>query len=322
MDSRLGIWAINSGVSHNYCNDLTEFKKDSITKANMIIKLGDKNEVHTRKKGMVQLNGVCIEAFFVPEFRIFLLSVSQLDSLGLTALFKNGTCAIMHHLGNNPLSATLDRGLYILPRHASAYYTPVQQTEKKFGSRSNTCMMLGYVHDTTKIWRNWDFKSGRSGGRAVECSRLIFQEEENAHGKGAEEEKDTVFPEQTERSYEIVEDHPGPQGKWKRRKKTISCPHSQFHPPFQQTLLGEDDTKENPIYKTEWNNSCQEKIVGNKPIGRGRKEMEKPKPMEAEPRKLRPPGKAGSQPTMKEEPEKLSPPVKAGVVSILALFMF
>jgi hypothetical protein len=73
-------------------------------------------------------------------------------------------------------------------------------------------MMLGYVHNTTKIWRIWDFKSGRSG-RAVEGSSLIFQEEENAHGKSAEEEKDTVFPEQTERGYEIVEDHPDPQGK-------------------------------------------------------------------------------------------------------------
>ena len=80
MDSRLGIWAIDSGASHNYCNDFTEFKKDSITEANMIIKLGDKNEVHTREKGTLQLNRVCIEAFYVPEFRISLLSVSQLDS--------------------------------------------------------------------------------------------------------------------------------------------------------------------------------------------------------------------------------------------------
>jgi len=85
MDSRLGIWAIDSGASHNYCNDITEFKKDSITEANVIIKLGDKNEIYTRKKGKVQLNGVCIEAFFVPEIRISLLSISQLDSLGLTA---------------------------------------------------------------------------------------------------------------------------------------------------------------------------------------------------------------------------------------------
>jgi len=116
MNSRLGVWAIDSGASHNYCNDLTEFKKDSIGKANMIIKLGDKNEVHARKKGIVQLNGVCIEAFFVPEFRISLLSVSQLDSLCLTAIFKDGTCKIIDQHGNNPLSATLNRGLYILPR--------------------------------------------------------------------------------------------------------------------------------------------------------------------------------------------------------------
>jgi len=62
---------------------------------------------------------------------------------------------------------------------------PAQRTEKKFRSRSNICMMLGYVHDTTKIWRIWNFKSSRSG-RAVECSSLIFQEEENAHGISAE----------------------------------------------------------------------------------------------------------------------------------------
>jgi hypothetical protein len=35
---------------------------------------------------------------------------------------------------------------------------------------------------------------------------LIFQEEENAHGRSVEEGKDTGLLEQTERSYEIVED--------------------------------------------------------------------------------------------------------------------
>jgi hypothetical protein len=41
-------------------------------------------------------------------------------------------------------------------------------------------MMLGYVHNTTKVWRLWDFNSGRTG-RAIECSSVVFQEEENAH---------------------------------------------------------------------------------------------------------------------------------------------
>jgi hypothetical protein len=61
MDSIFGIWAIDSRTSHNYCNDLTEFKKYSITETNMIIKLGDKNEVHARKIGMVQLKGAILD---------------------------------------------------------------------------------------------------------------------------------------------------------------------------------------------------------------------------------------------------------------------
>jgi len=100
------------------------------------------------------------------------------------------------------------------------HITPAQRLEKKFGSRSNVCMMLGYVHHTTKIWRIWDFKSGRSG-KAVECSSLIFQEEENAHGRSVEEGQcgDFGFPEQAERIYEIVEDHSDQQGKSTTKKK-------------------------------------------------------------------------------------------------------
>jgi hypothetical protein len=46
-------------------------------------------------------------------------------------------------------------------------------------------MMLGYIHNTTKIRRIWDLDSGRNG-RAVECSIVVFQEE-NAHGKSTKE---------------------------------------------------------------------------------------------------------------------------------------
>jgi len=57
------------------------------------------------------------------------------------------------------------------------------------------CLMLGYVHNTTKIWRIWDFKSGRTG-RAVECSSVVFDEEENAH---TEEQKEVIeFPDTTD----------------------------------------------------------------------------------------------------------------------------
>jgi len=57
------------------------------------------------------------------------------------------------------------------------------------------CMMLGYVHNTTKIWRIWDFKSGRTG-RAVKCSSVVFDEEENAH---TDEQKEAIeFPDTTD----------------------------------------------------------------------------------------------------------------------------
>jgi transposase InsO family protein len=69
---------------------------------------------------------------------------------------------------------------------------PAQRTEKKFGNRSSVCMMLGYVHNTTKVWRLWDFNSGRTG-RAIECSSVVFQEKENAHSNEQKFEA-IVFP--------------------------------------------------------------------------------------------------------------------------------
>jgi hypothetical protein len=51
-----------------------------------------------------------------------------------------------------------------------------QRHDKKFGIRSRPCMMIGYVHKTTKIWRLWDWQTKR----AIECSNTIFREDENA----------------------------------------------------------------------------------------------------------------------------------------------
>ena len=63
---------------------------------------------------------------------------------------------------------------------AYKHIPPAQRSEKKFGNQSSVFMMLGYVHNTTKAWRLWDFNSGKTR-RAVECSSVVFQEEENAH---------------------------------------------------------------------------------------------------------------------------------------------
>jgi len=121
-----GTWVIDSGASHNYGNTLRDFRKDSVTETNMIIKLGDKHQVRAKKKGVVRLGGVDIEAFFVPEFRISLLSVGQLDSHGYTSTFKSGICTIANTKGKKVLSAVLEEGLYVLSTDGSAHVSEIR----------------------------------------------------------------------------------------------------------------------------------------------------------------------------------------------------
>jgi hypothetical protein len=93
---------------------------------NMIIKLGDKHQVQAKKKGFVRLGEVDIEVFFVPEFRISLLSVGQLDLSGYTATFRSGICSITNTKGRKVLSAILEQGLYILSTDGSAHISEIR----------------------------------------------------------------------------------------------------------------------------------------------------------------------------------------------------
>jgi hypothetical protein len=71
--------------------------------------------------------------------------------------------------------------LHHLQRFGCTVYKHIpkeQRHDKKFGIRSRPCMMIGYVHKTTKIWKLWDWQTKR----AIECSNTIFHEEENAIG--------------------------------------------------------------------------------------------------------------------------------------------
>ena len=52
-----------------------------------------------------------------------------------------------------------------------------QRQDAKMGARAKACMMLGYVHDTTKIWRIWD----PDFGKAVNCSDLYSDESQTAY---------------------------------------------------------------------------------------------------------------------------------------------
>ena len=75
--------------------------------------------------------------------------------------------------------------------HVFKHIPPAQRNEKKFGSRSNPSMTLGYVHNTTNIWRIWDFNSGKSG-RAVGCSSVVFDEQEHVFTSSRVEREENV----------------------------------------------------------------------------------------------------------------------------------
>jgi len=105
---------------------------------NMLIKLGDKHQVQAKKKGAIRLGDVEIEAFFVPEFRISLLSVGQLDSLGYTSTFKSGVCSIANRKGSKVLSAVLEQGLYVLSTDGSAHVSEIRLLRTKSATTLET----------------------------------------------------------------------------------------------------------------------------------------------------------------------------------------
>jgi len=63
-----------------------------------------------------------------------------------------------------------------------------QQIDTKMGARCKACMMVGYVHDTTKIWRIWDpeFK------KVVQCSDVKFYEGRTAYLSCIDNERDAL----------------------------------------------------------------------------------------------------------------------------------
>jgi transposase InsO family protein len=86
--------------------------------------------------------------------------------------------------------------IHHLRRFGCAVYKHIpkdQRTDKNLGDCSRICMMLGYVHQTTKIWRIWDFATNR----AIEASNTLFNEEVNGNtGKiVTQDELLKLFPE-------------------------------------------------------------------------------------------------------------------------------
>jgi hypothetical protein len=78
---------------------------------------------------------------------------------------------------------------------AYKYIPKEQRKDKKFGIQLRPCMMLCYFYETTKICRIWDFNRGLHGG-AVECSNVVFREDQNGYSayRSENDDYDVKFP--------------------------------------------------------------------------------------------------------------------------------
>lgn len=83
-------------------------------------------------------------------------------------------------LGSHPSLSHLKRFGCKLYRHL-----PREQRSDKFLERARPCMMLGYVHHTTHIWRIWDLSLCGQGG-AIKSFNVRSMESLNAYGAPVE----------------------------------------------------------------------------------------------------------------------------------------
>jgi hypothetical protein len=92
-------WAVDSGATHHFCNDLAYFVPDSMVTVDILVRLGDDNTLHVYQSSIAILildsvTTIKNIALDVPEFRLSLLSVSQLAAQKYITMFTFGFCLI------------------------------------------------------------------------------------------------------------------------------------------------------------------------------------------------------------------------------------
>ena len=84
---------VDSGASHNMCNDWSYFISFTVLPSPITIKLGDETTVITTFHGFVNIShGFQLHILYTPTFRLTLLSINQLDLAEYTITFRRGTC--------------------------------------------------------------------------------------------------------------------------------------------------------------------------------------------------------------------------------------
>ena len=116
------------------CNNLTRFIRNSIHNVDVLIRMGDGNAVQVTKAGRTHIGPLEIEALFVPQFRISLISVSKLAETNLQTTCNQSGCTIANTNGRIILTAKQRHGLYLTPNqfeNASAMATTRSQASKE-----------------------------------------------------------------------------------------------------------------------------------------------------------------------------------------------
>jgi hypothetical protein len=76
QNSYTSVWFIDSSTSHHFCNNNCLLQ--NLMDSNVEIIIGDDYSIKSKSKGTISLRELSIEAYFVPQFHVSLLSVSQL----------------------------------------------------------------------------------------------------------------------------------------------------------------------------------------------------------------------------------------------------
>jgi hypothetical protein len=86
------VWFIDSGTSYHFCN--TKCLLQNLMNSNLQKKIGDNHSIKSKSKGTMSLRELSIKAYFVPQFHVSLLSVSQLAKDGFQTTFIGHLCNI------------------------------------------------------------------------------------------------------------------------------------------------------------------------------------------------------------------------------------
>jgi len=119
-------WAFDSGASHHICNTRSCFLSLQEMSKSITICLGNHSAVTTHQSGSISLCALTVEALYVPEFRLSLISIRQHARHGLTVEFVSQSCKVWQeadtcHSRHMVMQGHLAEGLYILEEPIEHY---------------------------------------------------------------------------------------------------------------------------------------------------------------------------------------------------------